>query len=69
MLTWGPPEVPANVARIVELLGEAAAPPPRVSRAEREAERDLVATRHAEVYAAVLAGERVDASTVGGEVA
>ena len=69
VLTWGPPEVPASVARIVELLGEAAAPPPRVSRAEREAERDLVATRHAEVYAAVLAGERVDASTVGGEVA
>ncbi|SOC57985.1 glycosyltransferase family 1 protein [Ornithinimicrobium cerasi] len=69
VLTWGPPEVPASVARIVELLEEAATPPPRVTRAEREAERDLVAARHAEVYAAVLAGERVDASTGGGEVA
>lgn len=64
VLTWGPPEVPPSVDRLVTLLTEAATGPPRVSRAEREDERDRVAAAHAQVYAAVLAGERVDASWV-----
>jgi hypothetical protein len=66
VLTWGPAEEPATVGRLVELLGEATTPPPPLTRAARETERDLVAARHAEVYAAVLAGQRVDASTRGG---
>lgn len=71
VLTWGPPEQPAAPERLVELLVEAAtAPPPHVTRAEREQERDAVAARHAQVYAAVIAGERVDAgSGTGGRVA
>lgn len=67
VLTWGRPDLPADADRLVELLGRAASPPPRVSRTEREEQRNLVAARHAEVYAAVLAGQRVDASG-GGEV-
>lgn len=61
VLTWGPPGQQAAAPRLAELLVEAArARPPRVTRRQRELERDRVACRHAEVYEAVLAGERVD---------
>lgn len=66
VLTWGAPDQPVRVDRLVELLAEAALRrPPPVTRAERAQERDLVAARHAEVYAAVLAGARADAGTDG----
>ena len=66
VLTWGPPDQPARTDRLVELLAAAAATAaPHVTRSEREEERDRVAARHAEVYAAVLAGERVDAGRDG----
>lgn len=66
VLTWGPPDRPARADRLVELLAEGAATPaPHVGRSERERERDSVAATHAEVYAAVVAGERVDAGRDG----
>lgn len=66
VLTWGPADAPPPVGRLVALLRRAASSlPPRVFRAEREAQRALVAARHDDVYAAVLAGQRVDASGKG----
>lgn len=64
VLTWGPPGVPARAEHLAELLlAAAAAPPPRVTRRQREQQRDAVADRHAEVYEAVLVGERVGTDT------
>lgn len=60
VLTWGPSQQPARTDRLVELLvGAAGSRPPLVTRDERVREREAVAARHAEVYAAVLAGGRV----------
>lgn len=66
VLTWGPADRDAPVDHLVQLLRKAARrPAPSVTREERERERDLVAARHAEVYAAVVAGARVDADRDG----
>ncbi len=61
VLSWGPAGEPPRAARLADLLLRAArSAPPRVTRRERERQRQDVATTHAEVYAAVVAGERVE---------
>ncbi|MGO0575695.1 glycosyltransferase family 1 protein [Ornithinimicrobium panacihumi] len=56
LLSWGAPDRAPSAARLAELLVLAAEwSAPRATRSERGAERDLVATRHAQLYAELLA--------------
>lgn len=73
VLSWdrrasgGPEADPRGLAReLRHLLARAAAgPPPACTRSWREDQRRQVAALHAQVYAAVAAGGRVDAGTQG----
>ncbi|WP_134772064.1 glycosyltransferase family 1 protein [Ornithinimicrobium flavum] len=66
VLTWGDPDASPAAATLVHLLGRAAgSPPPPVTAAWRRAQREQIAATHAQVYAAVTAGHRLDASLGG----
>ena len=59
--TWGPPDRAPSASRLVDLLARCASgPPARPGRAARSAQRSELARRHAQVYAGVLEGRRID---------
>lgn len=63
VLTWGDPDVAPLASTLVPLLSRAAGgAPPSVTAGWRQVQREQIAATHAQVYAAVLDGHRLDAS-------
>lgn len=59
--TWGAPDAAPAPSRLADILVRCAAgPPARPGRAARSAQRLELARRHAQVYAGVLEGRRID---------